>query len=529
MRIPRRTIAGVAVLAVAGVGYAGYAAAADDPSYRTTRATIGDLQETVDLTGTVEPAGRADLAFATSGGVAKIGVEPGEKVKAGQTLGRLDDGSLREAVQRARSTLASARAQLESDLAAQTEAVTDSGSEGTQTPQSGGQSPQGGGQSPSKGASPDPDDHEPDGEPDGGVDPKALAAQQQAVLTAQSAVSTSLAAAHAALAAQQAVCTTTPEAAVSQECADALTAVQTAQQQVSTDQQALQDALDALGTTLTAADAAADAVAATTTTGPAIVLVAATTGTDGNEMGGGGGTVTAATLAKDQASIDQARADLVAAQQELAMASVTAPFAGRIVAVDAAVGDSVAAGTEVFVLVSQGTTTVQVSVSSTQVQELKVGQVARATPAGADTALKGAVTQVSTVPDSDSTYAVTITLRRKHLDIATGLTASVAVVTGTASDVVTVPASAVSDGRVTVLDDGTATPTPVTTGVVGSTRVEITDGLAKGDEVVLADLDEPVPTGDTETDTRMRFGGPGGGGGFGGTGGPPAGFQRQGR
>jgi len=199
------------------------------------------------------------------------------------------------------------------------------------------------------------------------------------------------------------------------------------------------------------------------------------------------------------------------------------------VAVDAAVGDSVAAGTEVFVLVSQGTTTVQVSVSSTQVQELKVGQVARATPAGADTALKGAVTQVSTVPDSDSTYAVTITLRRKHLDIATGLTASVAVVTGTASDVVTVPASAVSDGRVTVLDDGTATPTPVTTGVVGSTRVEITDGLAKGDEVVLADLDEPVPTGDTETDTRMRFGGPGGGGGFGGTGGPPAGFQRQGR
>ena len=81
-------------------------------------------------------------------------------------------------------------------------------------------------------------------------------------------------------------------------------------------------------------------------------------------------------------------------------------------------------------------------------------------------------------------------------------------VTGTASDVVTVPASAVSDGPVTVLEDGTATPTPVTTGVVGSTRVEITDGLAKGDEVVLADLDEPVPTGDTETNTRMRFGGP---------------------
>ncbi|MFC6342751.1 hypothetical protein ACFP8W_12255, partial [Nocardioides hankookensis] len=146
-----------------------------------------------------------------------------------------------------------------------------------------------------------------------------------------------------------------------------------------------------------------------------------------------------------------------------------------------------------------------------------------------DAALRGTVTQVSSVPASDSTYAVTITLRRKHLDIATGLTASVAVVTGTASDVVTVPASAVSDGRVTLLQDGVATPTPVTTGVTGATRVEITDGLAQGDEVVLADLDAALPTGDTETNNRMQFGGPGGTGGFGGTGGPPTGFQRQGQ
>ncbi|KQW53423.1 hypothetical protein ASC77_03835 [Nocardioides sp. Root1257] len=536
MRIPRRLIAGVAVLAVAGVGYAGYAAAADDPSYRTARATIGDLEETVDLTGTVEPAGRADLAFATSGTVARVTVEPGEKVTAGQVLGRLDDGSLREAVQRARSTLASARAQLESDIAAQTEAVSDASTGDTQSPQSGGQVPQSGGQSPqgqspqgespqgqSPSASPstDPDD-------DSGVDLDALAAQQQAVLTAQTAVSTSLAAAQDALAAQQAACTATPEAAVSQECSDALTAVQAAQQQVATDQQALQDALEALADTLTAAlgdetSAAANAAVATTADEPAIVLVAATTG---SSSGMSGGTVTAATLAKDQASIDQARADLLTAQQELAMATVTAPFAGRVVAVDAGAGDSVAAGTAVFVLVSQGTTTVQVSVSSTQVQELEVGQVARATPAGADTALRGAVTQVSSVPASDSTYAVTITLRRKHLDIATGLTASVAVVTGTASDVVTVPASAVSDGRVTLLEDGVATPTPVTTGVTGATRVEITDGLAKGDEVVLADLDAALPTGDTETNNRVQLGGPGG---FGGTGGPPTGFQRPGQ
>lgn len=552
MRVPRRAISGVATLAVLGVGYAGYAAAADGTSYRTARATVGDLRETLDLSGTVEPAGRADLAFATSGTVATVKVEAGDTVRAGQTLGTLDAATLRKALQQARAALASAKAQLESDEAAQTDSVSEAtggtpigqSSQGTpgggapQSPQSpGAQSP--GAQSPAAPTSPtgpsDSPSHgsqSPDGD-DGGQDNSALLAQlkaqQQAVTTAQSTVSASLAAADQALAAQQAACADV----TSQACSDALVAVQAAQQQVSADQQALQDALDALGATLSSAltsTSADPAAARTSSRGSGIVLVAATSGTGdfGGSGGASGGTVTAATLAQDQAAIDQARADLVAAEQQLATATVTAPFAGRIVAVDTTVGESVAAGTEAFVLVSQGTTTVQVAATSTQVQELEVGQQASVTPVGADQVLAGTVTQISSVPDDDSTYAVTVTLRRKHLDIATGLTASVAVVTGTAEGVVTVPASAVSDGTVQVLEDGVATRTPVTTGVTGSTRVEITDGLAKGDEVVLADLDAAVPTGDSDSQT-FRFGSGGGpsgsfvtppGGGFPGGGRP---------
>jgi len=190
------------------------------------------------------------------------------------------------------------------------------------------------------------------------------------------------------------------------------------------------------------------------------------------------------------------------------------------VEVDAEVGDSVSAGTDVFVLVSQGTTTVRVAASSSEVEELAVGQQATATPAGADEPQTGEVTQVSSIPDTDGNYPVTITLDGKRLDLPTGLTATVAVVTGTASDVVTVPASAVSDGSVMVLKDGTATRTPVTTGVIGRTEVEITDGLAKGDEVVLADLSSPLPTGDDQQGS-LRF--PGGG-----SGGPPMVFQQGG-
>ncbi|QWF24079.1 HlyD family efflux transporter periplasmic adaptor subunit [Nocardioides sp. LMS-CY] len=491
MRIPRRAVVGVAALSVVGVGWAAYAAQADDPSYRTARATVGDVEQTLDLSGTVEPAGRADLAFASSGTVATIAVEPGEQVRAGQALGRLDDETLRRAVRSARATLAAARAQLESDIDAQTVAVSQAGggspSAPAQTPQAP-QSPQAP-QAPQTSESP----AEPSGSPSQDPGLAALAEQQRAVVAAQSTVSASLVAAQQALVAQQAACVDV----TGQACADALGAVQAAQQRVATDQQVLQDALDALGATLSEAGAAADPAAATSTSGEApIVLVAEETP---------GGTVTAATLAHDQAAIDQARADLVAARQELATATVTAPFAGRIVAVDAAVGDSVAAGTDVFVLVSRGTTTVRVAATTAQVQDLKVGQRATAAPAGAERSLAGTVTQVSSVPDDDSAYAVTITLKRKRLDLATGLTASVAVVTGAATDVVTVPASAVSDGTVLVLDGGVATPTPVTTGVAGGTRVEITDGVSPGDQVVLADLDRALPSGDSGTG-GLRFG-----------------------
>ena len=58
--------------------------------------------------------------------------------------------------------------------------------------------------------------------------------------------------------------------------------------------------------------------------------------------------------ARNRAAV-KAEADLLSAQQELRMATVTAPFAGEVVQVDVQEGDSVASGTDVFVLVARGT------------------------------------------------------------------------------------------------------------------------------------------------------------------------------
>jgi HlyD family secretion protein len=157
--------------------------------------------------------------------------------------------------------------------------------------------------------------------------------------------------------------------------------------------------------------------------------------------------------------------------------------------------------------------------------KVEVGQVASVTPAGADKALAAKVTWISTQPsDSSSTtsYPVVVTLDDSGLDLPSGGTASVAIVVGTASDVVTVPTSAVSNGTVTVLTDGTPSRVRVTTGVVGGSRTEIASGLKAGQQVVLADLDEALPSGDSST-TQRRFGTGGLGGGFTGGGGFPGG------
>ena len=489
-------VAAGVVVAVVGGGYAAYAAQADAPSYRTATATIGDVEETLGLSGTVEPAGRADLSFATSGTVASVSVEEGETVRAGQVLARLDAADLRRAVTQARSTLATARAQLEADREGQASAVEQvTGSEPTADTV----------------AYRTVSTEEPEPDPD---DPLAgLAALQQAVIDAQSVVSDSLVVASDALAAQQAACT--PETVGEQVCADALAAVQAAQQQVSDDQATLQAALDALASFLqeVAEQPTQEPEQPTEQPSPQQPELpeqqppGQVEQPTQPETSGESTTASAATLAQDQAEIDQAEADLVAAQQELAMATVTAPFGGRVVSVDTTKGASVSSGTAVIVLVSQGTTTVQVTATSTQVRSLELGQQATATAVGSTKELTGTVTQISSQPDEDGAYPVTITLDRKKLDLATGLTAAVSVVTGTAEDVVTVPASAVSDGVVQVVAEGAASRVPVTTGATGETTVEITDGLEAGDVVVLADLDRALPTSDTTGENGFPGGG----------------------
>ena len=522
-----RWVAGAAVVGI-GASIGAVAFADDDPAshYRLAAAAVGDVAETVSANGTVDYVHRADVSFGTGGTLASLSARAGQEVRAGQRLGALDTAALQAAVDRAEADLANAKATLATDQQRQADAVSDSANssnadsaEGTTEPASDRRSSGGAG-----------------GE---------LAKQQQAVRVAQTAAGKALAAAKAALSAQAKACAPPPAEPSTQDdeaaddpgdaCTRALAAAMAAQDAVAKAQDALQKRIGELAATLAAAGTGSDKSEEDTPraepeSAPDSGDDKADDKADGG-TGGAGDTPTAATIAEDQAAIDGAEADLVSARHDLRKATLTAPISGTVASVAAAAGDAVSAGDPVVVLIGSGAAVVETTVPVERIDEIEVGQTATVTATGATKGVTGAVTRVGTLPDdsADQTaYPVTVTVDDPGGALPAGGGAGVAVVVATAADVLTVPTSAVRAGTpatVTVFSGTTTAQRQVETGAVGPLRTEITQGLAAGEKVVLADLDAPLPSGD---DQRGGFGprdmviqeGPGSGPGGGPGGGP---------
>jgi HlyD family secretion protein len=543
----------VATAVILGGGGIAWATSGSSGHYRTATASVGDVESTLGLSGTVASSSRRDLSFGVAGDLASMKVEVGDEVTSGQTLATLDPDDLDDAIVRAKADLAKARAQLESDQETQVSTVTAAAAASTSSASSAGTATTAAYivRSVAKDTSSDLD--------------QALATlqeQQKAVTTAQTAAIDAITAAKAALQDQGTACAVddsdtddTDDTAVSQACSDALAAVQAAQDVVADKQDALQDALTELTDTLsdaidqlaTADDDADDddsdhdpSGQAPTDQSPTDESPTDEAPTDeapsdgapsqsggasqgqsggGSASGGASGGSSAGSIASDQAAIDTAAAALTEAQLARKSATLTAPFAGTVLDVQAAKGDAVGASDVVVIIAGDGGSTVTTTVTVDQVPQVEKGQIAHVTPAGADEPVDGTVTEIGMLPTSGDTvtYPVTIDLA-DDVTAPEGAGATIDVVTGTVTGAVTVPSSAVTTaGRttVTVLADGTATPTPVTVGVVGSTRTSITDGLDAGQTVVLADLDAALPSGDDTAGVR----------GFGTGGGPPSGVR----
>ncbi|KRD37237.1 hypothetical protein ASE27_07405 [Oerskovia sp. Root918] len=113
-------VSAVVVVSLVGAGAAFAANRGSAGTYRTATATTGEVTQTVDAAGTVASAARADAAFSVAGTVATVAVGVGDSVSAGDVLATLDLTELEDAVESAQETLARAEQTLEDDLASQT-------------------------------------------------------------------------------------------------------------------------------------------------------------------------------------------------------------------------------------------------------------------------------------------------------------------------------------------------------------------------------------------------------------------------
>ncbi|WBM78841.1 efflux RND transporter periplasmic adaptor subunit [Cryobacterium breve] len=241
----------------------------------------------------------------------------------------------------------------------------------------------------------------------------------------------------------------------------------------------------------------------------------------------------AETIVADRADIAAAEAQLAIARKQTTLTTLTAPFAGTVAAVAIVAGDAVSAASNTAVITILGNDgyVVNSTVSLSRIASLTVGQTAKIELATTGTALTGVVSSIGILNVSTSStpkYAVTLAVDTTDATILTGASAHVTVAIESTDAVLTVPTSAVHrDGSaytVDVLAAGASTSTTVTVGAVGTELTEIDSGLAAGDVVILADLDDAIPGTAADTSSSLTdLGGSSGGSSADFQGGPPSG------
>ena len=256
-----------------------------------------------------------------------------------------------------------------------------------------------------------------------------------------------------------------------------------------------------------------------------------------------------AQIAAQTASVAVDEAAVVTAQTAVAGATLTAPSAGLVTAVNVAVGDVISSGSSGSSAAGGATTASTASTSSTSTADfsivgtdswslsLAIGESDIAHVAVNDqvelalddgTAFFGTVQSVGILPSTTSgavTYPVVVAVTGDPDGLYDGVAVTAKIVYERRTNVLTVPSAAVTtaDGVSTVktLDAaGTAVATTVTVGETVGNVTEILTGIAEGDEVVVVTF---TPGSGNSGSTTDRQGG--GSGGF-PTGGPPAGFTQ---
>lgn len=245
------------------------------------------------------------------------------------------------------------------------------------------------------------------------------------------------------------------------------------------------------------------------------------------------------------AQVDVAQTAVDDAEADMAGATLTAPVSGLLTTVDVEVGDAVtgsgsssgsgsattgttggmggstgstgsssttATSTAQFVVVGTDAWQTSVSVSESDVALLSVGNQAELTTSSSTDTVYGTVTEIGLLSSSTggvASYPVTVDVTGSPEGLHDGESVEVSIIYERRTDVLTVPASAVTteDGQSVVTQegaDGGTVTTAVTVGETSGNLIEITEGLAEGDEVLVTTFSPRASgSGDGSGDTQQ--------------------------
>ncbi|MFL6156596.1 MAG: efflux RND transporter periplasmic adaptor subunit [Marmoricola sp.] len=245
-----------------------------------------------------------------------------------------------------------------------------------------------------------------------------------------------------------------------------------------------------------------------------------------------------AQVASDEAAVASASSALAQASDAVDDATLTAPFAGTVSAVDVAVGDqagsssggnsptadgSSSGSTPAVTVISPRSLQVDAEVSAADVTQLKKGMQAEITPTGGGAVVYGTVTDVGVIAAASDSgaaqFPVTVDVTGTPAGLYPGSSATVAITVKQATDVLAVPTQALhtSAGKTyvyTVDSKKKRTRTSVTVGTTYGAQTQVLSGLKAGDVVEVLAFTRPTGGGNDRTGTRGEGGAFPGGGSF---------------
>ncbi len=201
-------------------------------------------------------------------------------------------------------------------------------------------------------------------------------------------------------------------------------------------------------------------------------------------------------IRQTELQIEQAQLTLTQAQESLANATLVAPFAGVVAAVNIQEGAPAPTSLPAVTLLDDSQLYIEANVDEIDIGKIAVGQPVSITlDADARATLAGTVERIAATPTNVGgviAYKLRVLLTDTgETTILDGMTVSVFIQTNIITDVLLLPNWAIRTDQTTNetyvyrLENGVPARTPITTGERSDTHTIITGGLAEGDTVAL--------------------------------------------